>query len=245
MEIAGAGLRSVVSTAVGRIWGVALDLAFPPSCGVCGAEGTFLCTGCEAGLPRALPPRCPRCWSASGLGLCTDCARAPSALSGARAVYCFEGGARKLVLDLKYRSLYALAEPMGELLALYLLQHPMEVDLVVPVPLHRRRQRLRGFNQAEALGRVVGRRLELPLDGGALRRRRNTPQQIRIEGRAPREANVRDAFVCVRPVAGRSVLLVDDVLTTGATVGECARILQQTGAKAIWALTFARADGAV
>jgi ComF family protein len=221
-----------------RAWNATLDLVFPPACGICGAEGSFLCRTCETKLRPALPPRCPRCWRTGG-GLCRACEH--TSLDGARALYVFEAGARALVYQLKYHFRYALAEPMGEHLALYLEREPLPVDLVVPVPLHRRRQRWRGFNQAELLGRVVAARTGLDLDQRLLRRRRSTIPQISQNGRQ-REENVRDAFICQQGVEGRHVLLVDDVLTTGATIRECARTLRRAGAASVWALTFARED---
>lgn len=217
-----------------------LDVLFPPSCGVCGAEGGFLCPACRRGLLVAAPPRCRRCWAPSKRDVCENCQRTP--LDGARAAYLFEGGARSLVLGLKYRSLHALAEPMGELLAEAFLEEPLPVDLVAPVPLHSRRERIRGFNQAELLGRAVAGRAALELDIRSLRRMRSTPQQTRTDDRQRRETNVRGAFQCSPAVAGRRVLLIDDVLTTGATLRECARTLREAGAASVWALTFCRAE---
>src|SRR2546423_782957 len=111
-----------------------LDLLFPPLCGGCGAGGTFFCEGCERSLRPAEPPRCPRCWTPGPGSVCADCSNSP--LDAARAPYVFEAAARPMIHGLKYRSLHALAEPLGALLAVYLLQEAMAVDLVVPVPLH-------------------------------------------------------------------------------------------------------------
>jgi len=218
----------------------ALDLLFPPSCGICGAGGSFLCTACRRRLPDAAPPRCRRCWSPSTTSSCGDCTRSP--LDGARAPYVFDGAARTLVHQLKYEGLHALAEPMGELLAVSLLDQQVPADLVVPVPLHGRRRRQRGFNQSELLARVIAERNGLELVTGVLRRARNTPPQLQVDDRGRREANMRDAFVCRGGVTGRRVLLVDDVLTTGATARECARTLKAAGAGSVWVLTFCHAD---
>lgn len=225
-----------------RAWGGVLDLLFPPCCGICGAGGGFLCADCERELRPAAPPRCSRCWALSPETLCSSCAGSAVALDGARALYTFEGGARTLVHQLKYRSLHALARPMGELLADYLAQNPLPVDLLVPVPLHRRRRRERGFNQAELLCRAMSSRSEIEIDRRALRRLRNTPHQTRVTDRAQRAANVRGAFSCGGDLSGRRVLLVDDVFTSGATLRECAVSLRAAGAASVWALTFVRAD---
>jgi competence protein ComFC len=133
---------------------------------------------------------------------------------------------------------------MGELMARYLLETPLLADLLVPVPLHPHRQRARGYNQSLLLAREISRRLELPLAAEALVRRRDTPPQAKAVEADARRRNVADAFDCrPRAVAGRRVLLVDDVTTTGATLDACARaLLAEGGASSVWALTFARED---
>jgi len=133
---------------------------------------------------------------------------------------------------------------MGELMARYLQGTPVPADVLVAVPLHSRRQRTRGYNQSLLLAREVSRRLDLPLAAEALFRRRDTPPQARAMEADARRRNVAGAFDC-RPgaVAGRRVLLVDDVTTTGATLDACARALLAEGeASSVWALTFARED---
>ena len=131
---------------------------------------------------------------------------------------------------------------MGELMAEYLAQNPLPVDLLVPVPLHRRRRRERGFNQAELLCRVIGEHSGIEIDRRSLRRSRNTPHQIRVSDRTQRAANVYRAFACDGDLEGRRVLLVDDVFTSGATLRACAASLRTAGGASVWALTFARAD---
>ncbi|GAG49023.1 unnamed protein product, partial [marine sediment metagenome] len=122
-------------------------------------------------------------------------------------------------------------------------EEAIEVDLVVAVPLYARRQRLRGYNQSALLARELSRLCGLPLAERGLARRRNTPPQARSADAEARKRNVADAFIADgRWVEGRRVLLIDDVMTTGATVDACARALHKAGAGSVWALSFARED---
>jgi len=133
---------------------------------------------------------------------------------------------------------------MAQLMARYVEEEEaIEADLVVAVPLYARRQRLRGYNQSALLARELSRLCGLPLAERGLARRRNTPPQARSADAEARKRNVADAFIADgRWVEGRRVLLIDDVMTTGATVDACARALHEAGAASVWALSFARED---
>ncbi len=228
-----------------RVRQAVLDVLFPSRCVGCGAYGSFFCSSCQAELPRARPPRCPVCWQPQRQGdACGRCREERPAFQGARSLYLYQGVAREAVHALKYNYLSALAQPMAQLMARYVEEEAIEADLLVAVPLYARRQRLRGYNQSFLLAREVSRRLNLPLAAAALVRRNDTPPQARASEADARRRNVAGAFDC-RPgaVAGRRVLLVDDVTTTGATLDACARaLLAKGGASSVWALTFARED---
>jgi len=153
----------------------------------------------------------------------------------------FEGVLREAVHQLKYDGRTVLAGPLGGLMAAYWMQHPMPVDVVVPVPLHTARLRERGYNQAALLARELARRVGLAVDGQTLIRQRATAPQVELNARQRRE-NVREAFHCVGDgLAGKQVLLVDDVCTTGATLEACAVALHDEGrVSSVQALTLAR-----
>jgi ComF family protein len=157
-----------------------------------------------------------------------------------RIIYLFEGPLRTAVHLLKYRKVRRLARPLGELLLKELVLHPLAFDAIAAVPLHADRQSERGFNQAEALADEVARATGVPTLTANLRRVRATEQQARLDIRA-RAANVEGAFAWVgcQPPPPR-VLLIDDVLTTGATMGACASALRMAGAQEIYALALAR-----
>lgn len=153
----------------------------------------------------------------------------------------YTGALRRLIHLLKYRRVQALTQPFGAWLT-QALPLDEQLDVVVPVPLHWTREFSRGFNQAELLAREITRRRGLPY-APALRRIQATTSQARMS-RSERRRNVATAFVARRPaaIAGKTVLLIDDVHTTGATLGACALALKRAGAKRVVALTLARVD---
>jgi len=141
----------------------------------------------------------------------------------------------------KYRGRTVLAEPLGELMAAYWTQHPMPIDVVVPVPLHAARLRERGYNQAALLAHEMARRVGLTVDERVLLRQRATAPQVELDAEQRKE-NVQQAFRCSgNGLKGRRVLLIDDVCTTGATLEACAIALYDGGAREVRALTLARA----
>jgi len=219
-----------------------LDLLFPPRCIVCRRPGTWLCEGCLSSLPYIGDPFCQRCGMPLREGrLCVRCRCRPLRVEGIRSVFLFEGPVRVAVHRLKYRGRRSLAEPLGALMADWWAQHPAEIDLVVPVPLHPRRLRQRGYNQAALLAAVLAGRIQQPLAEGVLFRVRYTRPQMELK-EVERRRNVRGAFRGRDgTVRGRRILLVDDVCTTGATLEACADALRKAGAAEVWALTLARA----
>ncbi len=218
----------------------ALTLLFPPECAVCGREGSFLCRSCEPRLPRLLEPYCDTCAEPGESGVCAWCRAAQPRYENIRAPYRYAGAVRGMVHDLKYSNIRALAPTLGGLLADYLERHPVQVDALAPVPLHPRRERRRGYNQAALLAREVGRRISAPVADEKLLRSRDTPPQITMAGREERRQNIERAFECTESVAGMRVLLIDDVVTTGSTMQACAAPLVAAGASAVFALALAR-----
>ena len=208
-------------TAIRNLASSALDLLYPRKCVGCGRAGAFLCDVCIAEAPRA----------ADTVGVGLQLVLAPFEMQGA---------AQKAVHRLKYSGVRALAAPMGIAMAQHLERHGVAPDLIVPVPLHRSRQRERGYNQAALLAREVGGWMRVPVDAGLLERTESAGPQARSASREERQANVAGAFRARREVIGKSIVIVDDVTTTGATLQECAAVLRQAGARRAWGLTFAR-----
>ncbi len=175
---------------------------------------------------------------------CGHCSTAPPRFTAARAAVLFDGPVRDLIHRFKYDKRVQHSRPLGLLTAegLDSWVAAAAADLVMPVPLHVRRLRQRGFNQAVLLGKVMARQWSLPLDRTTLRRIRWTEPQINLAA-DQRAANVRGAFAVDNPcrVKGRRIILVDDVYTTGSTVAECARVLRVAGAAEVRVVTVARA----
>lgn len=227
-----------MGVAVGRrLLRLAIDLLYPPQCVGCGRWGTMLCAACLARADAERPAsRCANCdawWEAAGF--CPRCLPLRQ-LDGIRAAFEYTGVARRAVHELKFRFVRALAAPMAAAMAERLALD--RFDAVVPVPVHRSRERWRGFNQAAELAR----RLPLPPVPGRLYRARRTRPQVGLPA-AERRRNVAGAFVYEgSPLDGLRLALVDDVVTSGATVDECAAVLREAGAVSVTAVAFARAS---
>lgn len=217
------------------------DLLFPPRCVSCHRVGAWLCAECLSQAPRVEPPFCARCGGAvAANGLCARCRISPLQVECIRSVVYFEGVLREAIHQFKYEGRTVLVEPLGDLMVAYWMQHPMPIDVVVPVPLHAARLHERGYNQATLLARELARRVGLEINEQALIRQRATAPQVELDVIQRRE-NVRDAFRCSGDgLAGQQVLLVDDVCTTGATLEACAVALYEGGARGVQALTLAR-----
>ncbi len=218
------------------------------------------CFGCEAGLLWTLPAglchacaravdyldtrACRFCGAAAGehaeLGKgCSRCMPSRLQFTRAVAVAAYDGPVRGLLHGFKFRGQKRLAAPLGALVAARVRQEELACDRVMAVPLHPRRLRERGYNQAELLARRVAADLALPFDTATLRRIRHTRAQATLKARMRLENPV-GAFVAVGDLDGARVLLVDDILTTGTTVSECATALRKAGAARVYVAVFAR-----
>lgn len=217
-----------------------LDIVLPRACLLCGAAAdAAVCAGCRDELPRLPANTCPVCATplTQPAPACGECLKTPRAFDQTFAVWEYAYPVDHLVMQLKFAchlasvdffaaGMRAAARPVG--------------DLIVPVPLSPRRLRTRGFNQALEIARPLARALNIPLETGMLFRCRETVPQSQLPWRA-RHHNVRHAFECRAEVSGKTVIVVDDVMTTGATLDAIAQVLKDHGATRVinWIATRA------
>jgi len=244
----------MITVAKSSHWRFLLDLILPAQCRTCRRDlrkeaSPFFCRDCWDTVSRIDGPCCPCCGmpfaSAAALShspghLCGDCRERLPHFDQAVAAGWYEGVLAEGIHLFKYQGRTLLTRPLGGLLLSSIKRLP-EADVLAPVPLHPSRLREREFNQALLLCDYVGAASGFPVIPDALERIRVTPPQIGLSHEY-RRRNVRKAFAPKRPerFEGRRVILIDDVLTTGATVNECARILKRAGAESVFVLTVAR-----
>lgn len=229
-----------------------LDLLFPPLCIACreqvSAPGSF-CPACWQELNFLEGPCCNQCglpfeFDPGGETLCAACLAHPPAFDKARAVFRYDEASKRPVLALKHADRLDLVPAFGRWLERAGRGLLEESELIVPVPLHRFRLWHRRYNQAAELARALAQLSAIPADPSALERTRRTPSQGDMKSAGARRRNVRGAFAVPESrkeaLAGRAVLLVDDVLTTGSTAHACAKALKRAGAKAVYVLALAR-----
>jgi len=169
------------------------------------------------------------------------CRRRADRIDGIRSAAYFEGVLREAIHRFKYRGGQALAQPLGQLMVEHWSDYHIPAEVLIPVPLHPTRLAERGYNQAALLARELGANIGLPVEASSLTRIRATALQVNLDVAARRE-NVRGAFRCLDDrMAGRRVVLIDDVCTTGATLSACALALREAGVGSVWAYTLARA----
>lgn len=228
-----------------------LDTLFPLRCLACDLRGAYLCAHCLKHFPIRLNQRCPTCHKATTPHgeVCFACTN-QNYLDGlfAGSIYRHPLVTRS-IHTYKYRFIPGLAEPLGKWLGERILATHLPLpDIFIPVPLHKRRLRFRGFNQSALLAETLAKTLALetlvPVVSNVLLRARSTKPQIKTESRAERQQNLKNAFTLIAgseaSIQGKSIWLIDDVATTGTTLEECARVLKKAGATSVFGIVVAR-----
>jgi ComF family protein len=229
------GLKSGPQRGANRLIGLAQD------CLLCAAPADdLLCCACAADLPRLPAAACPRCALPTPNGeVCGRCLATPPHFDATLAAFNYDFPLDKLVQSFKYGHRLALGAYFGRQLA-PLAARIETADLIIPLPLHPDRLRQRGFNQSLELARPVSRARHLPIDARSGQRTRDTASQAELPWRE-RIRNMRDAFHCTADFSGKHLMVIDDVMTTGASLDEFARTLKLNGAARVTVLVVARA----
>ena len=222
-----------------------LDILFPKTCASCGADDSFFCEPCEKAL-HIFSPQCLICGSRNiDASVCLSCRR-KTALSHFYAPFSYkDAGIRNAIHRLKYDRMKWYGPFLGSFIAtglsLYKVRIPKNA-ILVPIPLHVSRSRKRGFNQSELIAESVSKQLGITLEKNILVRTRETRSQVELKNHEERLMNMSGAFSIERPelIFGKTLLLIDDVATSGATLNEAALILKSAGARSVWGLTTAR-----
>ncbi len=201
----------------------------------------LLCSGCQTDLPLHTNPHCPICADDSPQSTpCTKCLAEPPHFDQTIAAFCYDFPVDRIIKALKYGHLLAIAPWLGKLLANHPSLQQVGIDQIIAMPLHHERIKERGFNQSIEIARPISHALQRPLQFDCLQRTRATQPQAELNLKE-RHSNVRGAFECTSDLTGQSILLVDDVMTTGATLNECARVLKLHGARHVMVAVAARA----
>ncbi len=227
------GLEKAARSCIGAL--------LPQDCFLCAAPSadSLLCPACANSLPRLTSERCPVCaLPTPAAEICGACLKQAPHFDVTKAVYCYDFPVDRLIQALKYAHRIACADFLGRELAR--LATPLRPDLILPVPLSAARLAQRGFNQALEIARPLARALGAPLEISRIHRRRDTTPQASLPWKE-RAKNIRHAFECEIDLAGKTVLLVDDVMTSGATLDELARTLKAHGAGRVENRVLARA----
>jgi len=219
-----------------------LDLLFPPVCGGCGKLGSRWCDTCQQNLPKLSEPVCGVCGIPLDVaGLCVDCQRVRPRFNALRSWSAFDAPVRNALHRLKYRQDVGLGDALAVHLSEFVASLNWPIDLIVPVPLGRKRLQERGYNQVGLIARPLALSMRIAYVPQALSRVRETRTQVGLT-KLERRDNVRGVFRAEgKHVKDRTVLLMDDVATTGSTLSSCAEAFYAVGARDVFALTVSRA----
>lgn len=231
-----------------KIFNTILDFLFPPECPICQnpvSDPLSICPECFKKIKFITPPLCEICgrpfeFEVYGKTVCGKCLQKKPVYDKARSAFLYDSFSKQLILPFKYSDRTDLAPLLGQFLIRAGAELLDQSDLIVPVPLNRWRLMKRKYNQAGILGKIISKKTGIPFSPFVLKRLRATKSQERLREK-DRIKNVRNAFIIKnnKLIKNKKILLIDDVLTTGATVNECAKILKRNGAKSVYVLTVA------
>ncbi len=226
-----------------------LDIFFPKFCINCSKEESYLCQDCFSLIDISERQYCPFCFQSRVVldgKTCGFCRRSKKLTGLYSAVSYNNFIVKKMINQFKYEPyIKELSKPLSSLIIVHLINLNKTLNLfdfvLVPIPLHKKKLKQRGFNQAEEIAKELSENLKLPAFNDILIKTKRTPSQVELE-KEEREKNIKNVFLCRKPelVKNKKILLVDDIFTTGSTMEECALTLKRAGAKEIWGIVVAR-----
>lgn len=228
-----------------KIFAFILDLIFPIKCLDCGKEGDWLCDKCFKKIKFQENQLCPVCHKQEKNGrLCPACRRQKSIDALLIACHYQDEIVQKIIHFLKYRYVRGLRPLFGRMLAEFISRNnfgPFQNFFILPIPLHKKRERFRGFNQAEIIAEELAKIIKIPVNKNILRRSKHTSAQANLKAKQ-RSKNIKNAFVLASglEIMGKSAILIDDVYTTGSTMNEAAGVLKKAGVKEIIGFVIAK-----
>jgi len=220
-----------------------IDLFLPADCKVCKGpleyNESYICNRCLSRIEQIQPPFCNRCGKPCKTTFCSECQKKRRYFKRAREYGVFEGVLKEAIHIFKYEKKEGISNALGDLMCRTLDNLSWNVDYIVPVPLHKKKERERGFNQTRLLAEFIKRKRNIPLFDGLIKKI-NTPSQVGLSYEERRK-NLVDSFSLrnKEKIKDKSILLIDDVMTTGTTVDECSKILMEGGAKDVFVLCLA------
>ncbi|MEK9129988.1 MAG: ComF family protein [Patescibacteria group bacterium] len=224
-----------------------LDLLFPIECIGCQKENIWLCEKCLKKINLNLKNFCPICRKPARMGcICQKCLSHSPFKNIFIVSFYKEKIIKQAIHTFKYKHIRDLAKPFGEIIINFLYQSKTNLlfdnsYFLIPVPLHRKRLFERGFNQSELLAQIIAQQLGISTINNILKRKQNTKSQTKLKEKERRK-NIKNAFICLHPenIKNKNIILLDDILTTGSTLREAARVLKKAGAREIIGLVLAK-----
>ena len=232
-----------ISQTFKKLGGAFLDLVFPISCLVCGKDGSYLCDNCRIKLPKLENQQCLVCQKPAPFGKTHPYCVTRNSVDGALAALAHKDkNVHEIIRVFKYNFVSSLAKPLSSLIVQTIhdqgLENYFQNFIIVPVPLHSRRFNWRGFNQASLLSLSLAEKLMIPMDENMIQRKKFTKPQVKLNAE-DRRRNIENAFILTGDAAGKKILLVDDVVTSGSTANEIAKLLKHAKAAEVWIATAA------
>ncbi len=216
-----------------------LDWIYPPICGGCGEPGTTWCNTCQKSVEKISGKICDLCgYPRRDDQTCPGCNKYDPQFSGIRSWAVYSGSVKEAIHSLKYQNNLSLGTVFSHSLTELVNQTGWNLDGVIPIPLSKARMKERGYNQTFLLGYPVALELRIPIDTRSVKRTKNTESQVHLN-QEKRADNLKDAFITTNSRwKDKNVLLIDDVITTGSTINECARALKNSGVKEVYGVLF-------